>query len=153
MSYHNGSVWPHDNALIAYGLAKYGRVEEALKIMKGLFEASRFIDLQRMPELFCGFEQRQNEGPTAYPVACSPQAWAVGVVFLLLQSSLRLEINAIDKTVSFNKPRLPEFLDQLTITNLKLGDENFNFEVYRHHNDVSFHITYKPKNWEVIIKQ
>lgn len=153
MSYHNGSVWPHDNALIAYGLAKYGHIEAALKIMNGLFEASRFIELQRMPELFCGFDQRKNEGPTDYPVACSPQAWAVGVVFLLLRSSLRLEINAVEKTLSFNKPRLPEFLDQLTITNLKLGDDHCNFEVYRHHTDVSFHITYKPKNWEVIIKQ
>lgn len=153
MSYHNGSVWPHDNVLIAYGLAKYGHIEEALKIMNGLFEASKYIDLQRMPELFCGFDHRQNEGPTAYPVACSPQAWAVGVVFLLLQSSLQLEINAVDKILSFNKPRLPEFLKQLTITNLKIGNDYCNFEVYRHHNDVSFHITHKPKDWELIIHQ
>lgn len=153
MSYHNGSVWPHDNALIAYGLAKYGHIEEALKIMNGLFEASRYIDLQRMPELFCGFDHRQNEGPTAYPVACSPQAWAVGVVFLLLQSALQLSINAIDKIVSFNKPQLPEFLNHLTITNLKLGNDYCNFEVYRHHNEVSFHITHKPKDWELVIKQ
>jgi glycogen debranching enzyme len=86
MSYHNGSIWPHDNAMIAYGFARYGFQQEVLKVTQALFDASLFIELQRLPELYCGFERRRNEGPTSYPVACSPQAWSVAAVFILLQS-------------------------------------------------------------------
>ncbi|GAA4750301.1 amylo-alpha-1,6-glucosidase [Flavisolibacter ginsenosidimutans] len=153
MSYHDGSVWPHDNALIAFGLAKYGQTEAALQIMKGLFDASLFIDLQRMPELFCGFERRPNEGPVAYPVACSPQAWAVGVVYLLLQACLQLQVDGVKKIVSFNKPQLPDFLKHLVITRLPVGESFCHFEVYRHKQDVSFHVIEKPADWEVIIRQ
>jgi glycogen debranching enzyme len=153
MSYHDGSVWPHDNALIAYGLSKYGMHGGVLKIMRGLFDASMFIDLQRLPELFCGFERRPNEGPTAYPVACSPQAWAVGAVFLLLQSCLQLSINGVTKEIVFDKPQLPDFLDKITISNLRLGNGYCHFEVYRHKNDVSFHIIHKPEDWELLIKK
>jgi glycogen debranching enzyme len=153
MSYHDGSVWPHDNALIAYGLSKYGMHGGVLKIMRGLFDASMFIDLQRLPELFCGFERRPNEGPTAYPVACSPQAWAVGAVFLLLQSCLQLSINGVTKEIVFDKPQLPDFLDKITISNLRLGNGYCHFEVYRHKNDVSFHIIRKPEDWELLIKK
>ena len=78
MSYHNGSIWPHDNALIAQGLAHYGLKEGVLRILTGLFEASTFLDLHRLPELFCGFERRPGEGPTLYPVACSPQSLVGG---------------------------------------------------------------------------
>jgi glycogen debranching enzyme len=88
MSYHNGSVWPHDNSLIGAGLARYRLKDGLLKILTGLFDASQFVDLARMPELFCGFHRRPDEGPTLYPVACSPQAWAAGSVFLLLQGCL-----------------------------------------------------------------
>src|SRR5262249_49371194 len=91
MSYHNGSVWPHDNALIACGLSRYGLREPVLAILSGLFEASHFLELQRMPELFCGFARRNGSGPTLYPVACAPQAWAAGAVYLLLQACLGLE--------------------------------------------------------------
>ena len=75
MSYHNGSIWPHDNALIAAGLARYGFKDHASQILKGLFEASLFVEY-RLPELFCGFYRREGEGPVPYPVACSPQAWS-----------------------------------------------------------------------------
>ena len=81
MSYHNGSVWPHDTSMSADGFAKYGYMDEVLKIMTGLFDASIFLDLHRLPELFCGFERRPGEGPTLYPLSCSPQAWASGAVF------------------------------------------------------------------------
>lgn len=153
MSYHDGSVWPHDNSIIAYGLSKYGYQQEVLKIMHGLFDASLFIDLQRLPELFCGFDRRPNEGPTAYPVACSPQAWAVGSVFLLLQACLQIEVYGVTKQVIFNNPQLPDFITKVTITNLKLGMGNFHFEVYRHQYGVSFHVIHKPEDWELIIKK
>src|SRR5262249_43161444 len=81
MSYHNGSVWPHDNAIIASGLARYGLKIAAGRILAGLFDASLFVDLRRLPELFCGFDRRPGEGPTLYPVACAPQAWSAGAPF------------------------------------------------------------------------
>lgn len=153
MSYHNGSVWPHDNALIASGLAKYGLLEESMKILQGMFDASMFIDMRRLPELFCGFERRANEGPTAYPVACSPQAWAVGTVFMLLQSCLQMEVNALEKTIVFNKPQLPAYLEKVMIENLRLGEDYLHFELYKHQYDVGFHVIHKPKDWELIIKK
>src|SRR5690606_33671327 len=86
MSYHNGSVWPHDNGLIALGFARY-RCHEALAIvLTGLFDAAQAVDLYRLPELFCGFPRREGEGPTSYPVACIPQAWSSATVFALLGS-------------------------------------------------------------------
>ncbi len=153
MSYHDGSVWPHDNAMVAYGLSKYNMHEEVLKVMQGLFDSSLFIELQRLPELFCGFNARRNEGPTAYPVACSPQAWAVGAVFLMLQACLQIEIDGIEKCVVFNKPQLPDFLNKVTIANLKVGNSYCHFEVHRHDYGVSFHVIQKPDDWEVLIKK
>jgi glycogen debranching enzyme len=153
MSYHNGSVWPHDNALIAYGLSLYGFQKEALQIMDAMFSAALFIDLQRLPELYCGFEKKQSEGPTAYPVACSPQAWSVSVAFLLIQACLQMEINALTKKVVFNKPELPSFLDEIHISDLKLGPYKMDFDAYRHPYDVGFNVSHKPVEWEVIIKK
>lgn len=119
MSYHNGSVWPHDNAIIAYGLSRYGYQLEVFKILTGLFDTSAFSE-ERLPELFCGFPRRRGQGPTAYPVACSPQAWAVGSVFLMLQAVLGLEIDAKEKTIRLHQCKLPGFLSELTITNLSV---------------------------------
>ena len=94
MSYHNGSVWPHDNALIARGLrALRATSARSTRVFKGLFDAATYMDLRRLPELFCGFQRGRERGPTLYPVACSPQAWARGTPLLLLQSSLGLEFD------------------------------------------------------------
>ena len=153
MSYHNGSIWPHDNALIAYGLSLYGFQEHVLKIMEVLFEASLTIHMQRLPELYCGFNRRPGEGPTAYPVACSPQAWSVAVVFMLLQACFRIEIDALTKTVTFNKPSLPKYLDKVYITNLMLDGQSCNLTIKRLEDDASFNLLQKPEGWEVIIKK
>jgi glycogen debranching enzyme len=120
MSYHNGSIWPHDNALIAAGLARYGFKDQASRILTGLFEASHFVEY-RLPELFCGFYRREGEGPVPYPVACSPQAWAAASVFLLLQAILGMKIDAAHSRLSFVQPVMPEFLDEIQIDNLKVG--------------------------------
>jgi glycogen debranching enzyme len=122
MSYHNGSVWPHDNALIAAGLARYGFREEAARIFEGLFAASTYIDLRRLPELFCGFARERSQGPTFYPVACSPQAWATAAPFLLLQSALGLRFESARNSIAFRRPLLPGFLDQVVLRGLRLGD-------------------------------
>src|SRR5690606_16727720 len=84
MSYHNGSVWPHDNSLIAAGFARYRFKREAARILTSMFEASEFFELHRLPELFCGFARTAGDAPTVYPVACTPQAWAAGAPYLLL---------------------------------------------------------------------
>lgn len=151
MSYHNGSIWPHDNAIIAAGLAKYGFQKEAAKILSALFDASLFIELQRLPELYCGFPRRMGEGPTSYPVACSPQAWSVGAVFMLLQACLQVEIDSVKKTIVFNKPELPAYLDRISINNLKLGSATCDIELYRHEYDVAFNVIRKPNDWSLFI--
>ena len=122
MGYHNGSVWPHDNALIGLGLARYGETAACERILTALFEASRAVDASRLPELMCGFPRQVGEAPTLYPVACSPQAWAAGSVFLLLQGMLGLSINAEARQVRLNQPRMPRFLNALTIRNLRVGE-------------------------------
>src|SRR5205814_6838685 len=108
MSYHNGSVWPHDNALIAAGFARYGRTTEASRVLGGIFDLSRSVDLHRLPELICGFHRRTSESPTLYPVACAPQAWAAGAAFLLIQACLGLTIDATARRVTFAHSVLPE---------------------------------------------
>ncbi len=121
MAYHNGTVWPHDNALIAHGFSRYGLRDCAVRVLSGLVEAGTSFELQRMPELFCGFARRPGEGPTPYPVACAPQAWAAGAVFLLLQACLGLGIDALEPRIWFHRPRLPDFLGRITITNLRVA--------------------------------
>ncbi|EJC84060.1 glycogen debranching enzyme [Rhizobium leguminosarum bv. trifolii WSM2297] len=121
MSYHNGSIWPHDNALIASGLARYGYRAEAARIFEGLFAASTYIDLRRLPELFCGMPRQRAQGPTFYPVACSPQAWAAAASLSLLQSCLGLDFDPNALQISFREPRLPTFLDEVTLRHLLIG--------------------------------
>jgi glycogen debranching enzyme len=153
MSYHNGSVWPHDNALIAYGLSQYGFQDHSLKIMQGMFDAGLFIELQRLPELFCGFDRRRGEGPTDYPVACSPQAWSVAAVFMMLQACFRISIDATSKTILFEKPVLPPYLDHVYISNLPTGDKFCNLNLARMQFDVSFNLIQKSEDWSVITKK
>jgi glycogen debranching enzyme len=132
MSYHNGSVWPHDNSLIAAGFAHYELKASAAMVLTGLMDASIFFDLHRLPELFCGFPRRPGESPTLYPVACAPQAWASGAVFLLLQSSLGLSVLAPEHRLVFSKPFLPPFLPQVSIRDLKVGDARVDLLLTRH---------------------
>jgi glycogen debranching enzyme len=144
MSYHNGTVWPHDNALIGYGMARYGLREEAMKVLSGLYDTTLFLDLQRLPELFCGFNRRKGEGPTAYPVACSPQAWAVASVFMLIQACLGLQINACTNTISFLRPALPAFLEEVLIRNLRVNADTVALRISRNDGEV----TVQPLNKE-----
>jgi glycogen debranching enzyme len=136
MAYHNGSIWPHDNALIAWGLARYGKREHALKVMAALFDASLFVDLHRLPELFCGFGRRPGEGPTLYPVACSPQAWVAGAPFMLLRAALGLTTDGGRQRVSLDRPALPPFLEQVKIENLRVGSARVDLDLHRHPSDV-----------------
>jgi glycogen debranching enzyme len=143
MSYHNGSIWPHDNSLIADGLARYGFKGGAQRILTGLFDVSLFMDLHRLPELFCGFPRRAGEGPTLYPVACSPQAWAAASVLLLLQVCLGLEVDGVRKEITFHYPVLPEFLREVHIHDLRVGDAAVDLLLLRHGEDVGINVTRK----------
>jgi glycogen debranching enzyme len=140
MSYHNGSIWPHDNALIAVGMARYGHTEAALSILQGLFEASLSFDLHRMPELFCGFPRRPGEGPTLYPVACSPQAWAAAAVPALLQACLGIDLDVDKREISLHSPRLPSFVDWIRIERLNLGGASVDMIVNRYETNVGIEI-------------
>jgi glycogen debranching enzyme len=131
MSYHNGSVWPHDNALIASGLARYGYRPEAARIFEGLFACSTYIELRRLPELFCGMTSRRAQGPTFYPVACSPQSWAAAAPLSLLQSCLGLEFDPHALQISFNEPQLPAFLDEVTLRHLMIGTGSSDIAIRR----------------------
>ncbi len=122
MSYHNGSVWPHDNALIAMGMARYGFHAEAARVFAGLFEASAYIELRRLPELFCGFPRQRGQGPTFYPVACSPQAWAAAAPIALLQASLGLAFEPGTNRAIFSRPVLPGFCDEVVLRRLRVGE-------------------------------
>lgn len=140
MSYHNGSVWPHDNAMIAAGFALYGLKGAAVKVLAGLFDAALFFELHRLPELFCGFPRRPGEAPTHYPVACSPQAWAAGAVFLCLQACLGLEVRGPSATVKFSSPMLPPFVKRMRINDLRVGDASIDLLLARRGNDVGISV-------------
>jgi glycogen debranching enzyme len=126
--------------MLAYGLGRYEAAQHAVKILAGLFDASLFVDLHRMPELFCGFKRRPGEGPTAYPVACAPQAWAAGAVFMLLQACLGLTLDAPRREIRFLHPLLPPFLDRLRITGLRVGEAVVDLLVDRHAFDVGVNV-------------
>lgn len=132
MSYHNGSIWPHDNALIALGFARYGLIDPILKLFSGLHSAASHMDLRRLPELFCGFQRLPGRGPTFYPVACSPQAWASATPFALLEACLGVQFNASGEEVRFHHPRLPEFLDEVVIRGIRIGNSTFDVMLTRH---------------------
>lgn len=151
LSYHNGSIWPHDNSLIAEGLARYGLREQAAKILEGLFEASLFLDLHRMPELFCGISRRPGSGPTLYPVACAPQAWASGAPFLLLRSILGLRLDAHQHRVTFERPVLPPWLDDVKITNLRAGSSALDLTIHRYTDDVGINVRRRSGPCEVVV--
>ena len=119
LSYHNGSMWPHDNSIIAHGLAKYGHKKQAGEILLSLLDLSSEVELHRLPELICGLKRRAGEGPTRYPVACAPQAWAAAAPFFILEACLGLSVKAEQGQIVFDRPCLPDGISQLSIRNLR----------------------------------
>jgi glycogen debranching enzyme len=140
MSYHDGSIWPHDNALIALGLARYGLKHSVEQVFKGLFDAATYMDLRRLPELFCGFQREKRRGPTLYPVACAPQAWASATPFSLLEAALGLEFDAARGEIRLRNPHLPAFLNEVVLRDLQLGPSSVDLRVRRHGDDVSLEV-------------
>jgi glycogen debranching enzyme len=132
MSYHNGSVWPHDNAIIVLGLARSGHARGALPVVRALYEAAALTDFHRLPELFCGMRRAYGMRPVDYPVSCSPQAWASGAMFMLLQAMLGLIPEAPARVLHIQDPVLPDFLDELTLTGLTIGGSQLSLQFRRH---------------------
>jgi glycogen debranching enzyme len=137
MSYHNGSVWPHDNALIGIGLSRYGCKAEAVQLFDGIFDATKHMELLRPPELFCGFNRRRNKSPTLYPVACSPQAWAAAAPLALLKACLGLKCDHANGEIRFEQPMLPRDINELRIRRLQLGNASVDVLLRRHESDVA----------------
>jgi glycogen debranching enzyme len=151
MSYHNGSVWPHDTAVVAAGLGRYGMTELASRILGAMFDLSQVVDLHRLPELICGFSRRGAEFPTLYPVACAPQAWATGAVFLLLQAALGLQVDASTRRVSFTQPTLPDPIDWLKVTNLTVGDASVDLLLERHQHSVGVRVLRREGDLQIYL--
>jgi glycogen debranching enzyme len=150
MSYHNGSVWPHDNSIVGSGLSRYGFREGVTRIVDGLHEASCHVEMNRLPELFCGFHRRpETTGPTLYPVACSPQAWAAGSVFMLVQACLGLNIDGVAKRIQFANPTLPSNVDEIQVRRLRIGDAQIDFAARRFGKRVQIEVSQKSGELEV----
>jgi glycogen debranching enzyme len=140
MSYHNGSIWPHDNSLIALGFARYGLKHSVAHLFHGMFDTASYMDLRRLPELFCGFRRERKRGPVLYPVACAPQAWASGAAFTMLEAALGLEFDAARGEIRLRDPKLPEFLHEVVLRDLKLGASSVDLRLRRHDGEVSLEV-------------
>jgi glycogen debranching enzyme len=151
LSYHNGSIWPHDNALIAMGLGRYRLRAQILRLLGGMFDAAQFMDISRLPELFCGFARRSGMGPTAYPVSCSPQAWASATVFAILGALLGTSFASQERQIRFIRPTLPRWLELLEITNLRLGDAVVDLRLRRSREDVGLTVLRREGMVEVVV--
>jgi glycogen debranching enzyme len=151
MSYHNGSIWPHDNGLIALGFARYGLRAPLLKLFDSMYETSTCFELHRLPELFCGFPRRRGETPTLYPVACSPQAWSSATAFALLGAALGVSFHAAARQIRFTRPLLPTSLNHLRIERLRLGDATVDLMFRRHGEDAALNLLRKDGEIEIIV--
>jgi glycogen debranching enzyme len=153
MSYHNGSVWPHDNALIAAGFSRYGFNARAGELLTALFDASLGMEDRRLPELFCGFARAQRHQPVPYPVACKPQAWAAGSVFLLLQATLGLRVDAWKRRVSFSQPALPGWMNTLEIRGLRVVGARLDLRITRGRRSAAVEVTGKEGEVDVLVRK
>lgn len=152
MGYHIGSVWPHDNALVAIGLRSLGLIDQALELAEGILDMTKRQPYQRPPELFCGFERTDGNDPVQYPVACSPQAWATGTVFQLLQMMVNLVPDAPSNTLRIIDPALPPSINQLSLHNLRVGPTLLDLEFERSNGSTACRVSKKRGNLRVIIE-
>src|SRR6185503_497433 len=150
-SYHNGSVWPHDNALIALGLARYGHTAEAVSLSTALFDAAVYDEFRRLPELFCGFTRRRKRGPTAYPVACSPQAWAAAAPFALVAAATGLDLGHKEGMVRLANPALPPFVDDLFLRDVSVAGSRLDLRLSRSGDDVTTAVTRRQGKASLVI--
>jgi len=152
MSYHNGAVWPHDNALLAMGSARYDDKTFALRIINAQFAAARQFDLLRLPELFCGFRRRGGEAPLQFPVACAPHSVSAAAPFLMLQSVLGIGIDALDRQIVLAHPAIPDDFEEISVRNLSVADAAVDFTVRRHAGSVSVSVERREGKIDLVIR-
>jgi glycogen debranching enzyme len=152
MSYHNGSVWPHDNALIALGLARYGQKVATAQLFSALIDAASYMELRRLPELFCGFMRRQRNAPTQYPVACSPQAWASAAPLCVLQAVLGLRLHDAQDEIEFYQPQLPAMLNDVHLRNIRLRRGSADVLLHRLGRDIAATVTRRDGEVVVVVR-
>jgi glycogen debranching enzyme len=153
MSYHNGSVWPHDTAIAAVGMRRYGFADPFITLSTGLFEAVLQFENMRMPELFCGFPRVDGYGPTQYPVACSPQAWAAGVVFMLISAMLGLSPDAADNQLTLNRPRLPGWLAWIELRGLQLRTSRMTLRASQGQDGAAIEMLSRDGDAELVVRR
>jgi glycogen debranching enzyme len=158
VGYHLGTVWPHDNSIIAAGFRKYGFDDSACQVFTGIVEASKHFEKRRLPELFAGFSRDQFPIPVRYPVACHPQAWAAGSVPFMLESLLGLVPKAFENRLQILRPVLPDFVQSLELRRLRVGnstvdlrfnrgsDGNLATDVMKVHGDLNVEFSSAPQN-------
>jgi len=153
MSYHNGSVWPHDTAIAAVGMRRYGMADAFITLATSLFEAVLQFEHMRMPELLCGFSRVDDYGPTQYPVACAPQAWAAGVVFMLIGAMLGLAPDAAANQLTLNRPRLPGWLSWVELRNLRLRDSRMTLRASQGQDGAAIEMLSRHGNAELVVRR
>jgi glycogen debranching enzyme len=151
MSYHNGSIWPHDNGIIALGFGRYGLKQPLLRVLTAMFDAMLFSEMKGMPELFCGFPRRKGMGPTSYPVACLPQAWSSAAVFAMLGATLGLSFDVEAARVLLTRPTLPDWMDELHLSNLRLRDSAADIVLRRSHGAAALYVTRRDGPIEIVL--
>ncbi len=152
LGYHTGSVWPHDTAIIAHGLKRYGFNDEANRIVGSLFEAAEHFPDFRLPELFCGFARDTAPEPVPYPVACSPQAWSAAAMFLVLQTMLGLRPHAPANELELYRPNLPDWLGRVNLSNLRVGEAAVDLLFHRWRGTTSAEVLRKVGDISVTIR-
>ena len=152
IGYHTGSVWPHDTAIAAAGLRRYGFDDAADALSSGLLAAAQQFPAFRLPELFCGFDRAATGFPIAYPVACSPQAWAAGAVMMLIRTMLGLQADAANRRLTLDRPILPAGLTKVVVRGLQVGDTSCDLLLHRWRGLTSAEVLRKDAGLEVVVR-
>lgn len=152
LGYHNGTVWPHDNAIIAMGLRKYGFINEMSLLFTGMYEAAKAFEDYRLPECFGGLTRSEYGIPVKYPVACSPQAWASGTVPFMLIASLGIAPDALNNRLIINKPHLPSWLDNVQFNSVKVGNTLTDLNFRRVEEETLVNVSKRSGDINVLIK-
>lgn len=152
LGYHLGTVWPHDNVLIAAGFKRYGFDQSVLRVLNGLLAAAACFDVHRLPELFAGFARKDSDAPVSYPIACQPQAWSAGAIPYLLTTTLGLEPEAFDKRLRIVRPTLPENINRVEIQQLRVGSSTIDLLFERGRNGIAPRVLKNDGNLEVVVE-
>jgi glycogen debranching enzyme len=153
MSYHNGSVWPHDNALACAGARRYRLPEHSLTLASALFDATAWFEHARIPELFCGFARRPDHGPVGYPVACAPQAWAAGSILHMVTALLGLEADAVGSRLTCQNPVLPAWLRFIEVHDLRVGASSLDLAIVRGRDGASVELLARRGDVELVVRR